>query len=43
LAQLARTQALVTNLLNHFMEDGPGFLAEHGKAAPSVGRRKRMR
>lgn len=28
---------VVTNLLNHFMEDGPGFLAEHGKAAP-IGR-----
>ena len=27
----------MTNLLNHFMEDGPGFLAEHGKAAP-IGR-----
>ena len=25
---------VVTNLLNHFMEDGPGFLAEHGKNAP---------
>jgi NAD(P)-dependent dehydrogenase (short-subunit alcohol dehydrogenase family) len=28
---------VVTNLLNHFMDDGPGFLAEHGKAAP-IGR-----
>jgi NAD(P)-dependent dehydrogenase (short-subunit alcohol dehydrogenase family) len=25
---------VVTNLLNHFMEDGRGFLAEHGKSAP---------
>ena len=25
---------VVTNLLNHFMEDGRGFLAEHGKNAP---------
>jgi NAD(P)-dependent dehydrogenase (short-subunit alcohol dehydrogenase family) len=25
---------VVTNLLNHFMEDGPGFLAQHGKNAP---------
>lgn len=25
---------VVTNLLNHFMEDGRGFLAEHGKHAP---------
>jgi NAD(P)-dependent dehydrogenase (short-subunit alcohol dehydrogenase family) len=28
---------VVTNLLNHFMEDGRGFLAEHGKHAP-IGR-----
>ncbi|MNR16062.1 4-formylbenzenesulfonate dehydrogenase TsaC1/TsaC2 [compost metagenome] len=28
---------VVTNLLNHFMEDGPGFLEEHGKSAP-IGR-----
>lgn len=28
---------VVTNLLNHFMEDGRGFLAEHGKSAP-IGR-----
>ncbi|EJM89862.1 MULTISPECIES: SDR family NAD(P)-dependent oxidoreductase [unclassified Pseudomonas] len=28
---------VVTNLLNHFMEDGPGFLQEHGKSAP-IGR-----
>ncbi|HEV2566634.1 MAG TPA: SDR family oxidoreductase [Microvirga sp.] len=28
---------VVTNLLNHFMEDGRGFLAEHGKNAP-IGR-----
>ena len=28
---------VVTNLLNHFMEDGPGFLAEHGRKAP-IGR-----
>lgn len=28
---------VVTNLLNHFMEDGPGFLGEHGKSAP-IGR-----
>lgn len=28
---------VVTNLLNHFMEDGSGFLAEHGKKAP-IGR-----
>lgn len=28
---------VVTNLLNHFMEDGRGFLAEHGKKAP-IGR-----
>lgn len=27
----------VTNLLNHFMEDGRGFLVEHGKKAP-IGR-----
>ncbi len=25
---------VVTNLLNHFMEDGRGFLAEHGRNAP---------
>ncbi len=25
---------VVTNLLNHFMEDGRGFLAEHGTNAP---------
>ena len=25
---------VVTNLLNHFMDDGRGFLAEHGKNAP---------
>jgi NAD(P)-dependent dehydrogenase (short-subunit alcohol dehydrogenase family) len=28
---------VVTNLLNHFMEDGRGFLAEHGQSAP-IGR-----
>lgn len=28
---------VVTNLLNEFMEDGPGFLREHGKGAP-IGR-----
>ncbi|ANK76667.1 MULTISPECIES: SDR family oxidoreductase [Ensifer] len=28
---------VVTNLLNSFMEDGPGFLTEHGKGAP-IGR-----
>jgi NAD(P)-dependent dehydrogenase (short-subunit alcohol dehydrogenase family) len=28
---------VVTNLLNHFMDDGRGFLAEHGKNAP-IGR-----
>ena len=28
---------VVTNLLNHFMEDGRGFLAEHGRKAP-IGR-----
>lgn len=28
---------VVTNLLNHFMEDGRAFLAEHGKKAP-IGR-----
>lgn len=28
---------VVTNLLNHFMQDGRGFLAEHGKQAP-IGR-----
>ncbi|ADH91580.1 short-chain dehydrogenase/reductase SDR [Ancylobacter novellus DSM 506] len=28
---------VVTNLLNHFMEDGRGFLAEHGAKAP-IGR-----
>ena len=28
---------VVTNLLNHFMEDGRSFLAEHGKNAP-IGR-----
>ena len=28
---------VVTNLLNHFMEDGRGFLAEHGTNAP-IGR-----
>lgn len=28
---------VVTNLLNHFMEDGRGFLAEHGSKAP-IGR-----
>ncbi|MFB4393632.1 MULTISPECIES: SDR family NAD(P)-dependent oxidoreductase [unclassified Pseudomonas] len=28
---------VVTNLLNHFMEDGRGFLQEHGKSAP-IGR-----
>ena len=28
---------VVTNLLNHFMADGRGFLAEHGKNAP-IGR-----
>ena len=28
---------VVTNLLNHFMEDGRGFLAEHGRNAP-IGR-----
>jgi NAD(P)-dependent dehydrogenase (short-subunit alcohol dehydrogenase family) len=28
---------VVTNLLNHFMEDGRGFLAEHGTHAP-IGR-----
>jgi NAD(P)-dependent dehydrogenase (short-subunit alcohol dehydrogenase family) len=28
---------VVTNLLNHFMEDGRRFLAEHGKKAP-IGR-----
>ncbi|WP_458369742.1 SDR family NAD(P)-dependent oxidoreductase [Pseudomonas fluorescens] len=28
---------VVTNLLNHFMEDGPGFLEEHCKSAP-IGR-----
>lgn len=28
---------VVTNLLNHFMEDGRGFLAEHGTKAP-IGR-----
>jgi NAD(P)-dependent dehydrogenase (short-subunit alcohol dehydrogenase family) len=28
---------VVTNILNHFMEDGPSFLAEHGKSAP-IGR-----
>ena len=27
---------VVTNLLNHFMEDGRGFLAEHGTNAPIV-------
>ena len=31
---------VVTNLLNHFMEDGRGFLAEHGKKAP-IGRAAR--
>jgi NAD(P)-dependent dehydrogenase (short-subunit alcohol dehydrogenase family) len=31
---------VVTNLLNHFMEDGRGFLAEHGKKAP-IGRTAR--
>ncbi|MGQ9367748.1 SDR family NAD(P)-dependent oxidoreductase [Azospirillum sp. ST 5-10] len=31
---------VVTNILNHFMEDGPAFLAEHGKAAP-IGRAAR--
>jgi NAD(P)-dependent dehydrogenase (short-subunit alcohol dehydrogenase family) len=34
---------VVTNLLNHFMEDGPGFLAEHGKPRRSGGRRNRTR
>ena len=29
---------VVTNLLNHFMDDGRGFLEEHGKSAP-IGRR----
>lgn len=28
---------VVTNLLNHAFDDGPGFLAEHGRSAP-VGR-----
>ena len=28
---------VVTNLLNHFMDDGRGFLADHGKKAP-IGR-----
>ncbi len=28
---------VVTNLLNEFMDDGPGFLREHGKGAP-IGR-----
>jgi NAD(P)-dependent dehydrogenase (short-subunit alcohol dehydrogenase family) len=28
---------VVTNLLNHFMDDGRGFLAEHGRNAP-IGR-----
>lgn len=28
---------VVTHLLDHFMEDGPGFLAEHGRKAP-IGR-----
>src|SRR4029453_11854253 len=28
---------VVTNLLNHFMENGRGFLAEHGTKAP-IGR-----
>lgn len=28
---------VVTNLLNHFMDDGRGFLEEHGKSAP-IGR-----
>jgi NAD(P)-dependent dehydrogenase (short-subunit alcohol dehydrogenase family) len=28
---------VVTNLLDHFMEDGPHFLAEHGRKAP-IGR-----
>ena len=31
---------VVTNLLNHFMEDGRSFLAEHGKSAP-IGRAAR--
>jgi NAD(P)-dependent dehydrogenase (short-subunit alcohol dehydrogenase family) len=31
---------VVTNLLNHFMDDGRGFLAEHGKKAP-IGRAAR--
>ncbi len=28
---------VVTNLLNHFMDDGPGFLGDHGRKAP-IGR-----
>jgi len=28
---------VITHLLDHFMEDGPGFLADHGKSAP-IGR-----
>ncbi|KFE51774.1 SDR family NAD(P)-dependent oxidoreductase [Pseudomonas syringae] len=28
---------VVTNFLNHFMENGPGFLEKHGKSAP-IGR-----
>ncbi|MCY1492423.1 Dihydroanticapsin 7-dehydrogenase [compost metagenome] len=31
------TGDVVTRLLNSFMEDGPGFLTEHGKGAP-IGR-----
>ena len=28
---------VITNLLNDIMDDGPGFLREHGKGAP-IGR-----